>query len=208
LLDGTRYLALALENLGADYDAARNTVERETAALLARAPDLPKLKFANGVPFASEDTKAWASGLAAGGGGGGGAKSPVDKAIVEAAKLVLAEQLPQAVALLSRVANQVSSPAQKFRARLEIAKLCLQAQLLDVASAQLETLEKLADRHRLAAWDPALCADMYANLYRARKTQASAGIDDPELGKKLSHCFQRLCELDAAKALKATQESA
>ncbi len=205
LLDGARYLALALNSLGPDYEAAARAVERETAALLARAPELPSLTFSNGVPFASEDTKAWASGLAAGG-GGGGAQSPVDKAVADAAKLVAEDRAPEAVTLLSRAANQLTGPAHRFRARLEIAKLCLQIQQLDMALAQLETLEKLADRHRLASWDPELCADMYAHLYRARRLQAAHGSDDPDLGKKVSHSFQRLCELDAAQALKVTQE--
>jgi len=206
-LDATRYLALALENLGPDYEMARNAVMRETGALLARAPDLPSMTFANGVPFANEETKQWAKGIAAGGGGGGRAASPVDKAVIDAEKLFAAGQTPQAIGLLSRVANQVSAPAYRFRARLEIAKLCIKGTLFDIALAQLEALERVADEHRLAAWDPELCAEMYANLYRARRAYAANNTEDADLPRKLAMSLQRLCELDAAQALLVMQET-
>lgn len=209
-LDAVRFLALALEQQGADYAVARTAVLRETAALLARAPEIVDFFFANGVPFASAETKPWAAGLATGGGGGGGGagRSPVDKAVADAEKLAAEGQINQAVGLLSRVANQVSSPAQKFKARLEIAKACLKAQIFDLARVQLESLERVAEEHRLAAWDPELCAEMYANLYRARRAQAAIALDDPEVPKKMAHALAMLTELDAAQALLATQEGA
>ncbi|MFO0554570.1 MAG: type VI secretion system protein TssA [Polyangiaceae bacterium] len=205
-LDATRAIATALENLGGDYEKAKNAVLRETAALLGRAPELPTLMFANGVPTANDETKTWVGGL--GSGGGGGAKTPVDKAIAEAAKLVAAEQAPQAIGLLSRAAATVTSPAQKFKARLEIAKVALRGQFLDIARAQLEALERLAEAHRLSDWDPDICAEMYANLYRARRFQMGMAPDDQELTRKSAEAFQRLCELDAAQALKVMQEAA
>lgn len=207
-LDAVHAMVLAFEGLGVDYDQAKTVVVRETAALVARAPELPNMTFINGVPIANEDAKQWAKGLAAGGGGGGGggAKSPVDKAVVDADKLFTAGQVPQAVSLLSRVASQVSAPAYKFKARLEIAKVCLRGQLLDIARAQLEALERVAEEHRLSAWDPEICAEMYANLYRARKAQSMQGVEDAELPKKITQALQRLTELDAAQALLVMQE--
>jgi type VI secretion system protein VasJ len=205
-LDAVRALTTALENLGPDYAKARDVVVRETAALLARAPELPTLRFADGTPMASADTQAWVAGLG-GGGGGGGAKSPVDKAVADAEKLVLAEQLPQAITLLSRVASQATAPAHRFKARLELGKLCFKSQLLDIARAQLEGLERLAEEHRLAAWDPELCAEMYATLYRVRKAQSQANYEDVELQKKTAQSFEKLCELDAAQAFRVMQEA-
>ncbi|NUP10761.1 MAG: type VI secretion system protein TssA [Polyangiaceae bacterium] len=204
-LDAIRYQVVALQNLDG-YATAATAVMRETAALLARAPELPSLTFLNGVAFASGDTKEWAKGLAVGGGGGGAAKSPVDKAAIEADKHLQQGQTAQAIGLLSRVANQVSSPMQKFRARLEIAKACLKGQIIDIALAQLEALERVADEHRLAAWDPELCAEMYANLYRARRAQSMLATDDAELPRKINQALQKLTELDAAQALLAMQE--
>lgn len=206
LLDGPRMLALALENSGPDFEIAKNVIVKETAALVARAPELPTLTFLNGVPFASDGTKEWLTSLSAGG-GGGTSKSPVDKAVIEADKLLEQGLMPQAIGLLSRLANQVSSPAQKFRARLEIAKACLRMQVFDIARAQLEALERVAEEHRLPAWDPELCAEMYANLYRARKAQSAMYSEDADLPKKVAQSLQQLTELDAAQALAVMQEA-
>jgi type VI secretion system protein VasJ len=205
-LDAIKLMVDAMENLGSDYDVARVVVARELAALIARAPEIVELKFADGTAFAGPDTKQWISTLAGGAGGGGG-RSPVDKAAVEAEKLAAEDKLPQAVAVLSRVATQSASPVYKFRARLEISKLCLKFGQLDIAKAQLEGLERVAEEHRLAAWDPELCAQMYANLYRVRRA-LTASIDDAELHKKVAQSLERLCELDAAEAFRLMQEGA
>ena len=207
-LDAVRYLATALENLGETHQRIRNVVVRELAALLARAPNLPDLAFDDGKPFADDETKAWIAGtvLAGGGGGGGGgaARSPVDKAVADAKKLVAEGQLPGAMGLLSRAITQAVSPAQRFKGRLELAKICLDNGLVEIASAQLEGLEKLAEHHRLIDWEPQICTDLYSNLYRVRR-DLSRMSDDPELRTKLSTCFERLCQLDAAEALRILQ---
>ena len=206
-LDASRAIVSALEGLGSDYESARAAVQKEVAALLARAPELPQLSFANGVPMASEDTKSWLQGLASGGGGGGGARTPVDKAIAEAAKLVAQERGNDAIGMLSRAAGQASSGGQRFKARLEIAKVALKLQLLEVAKAQLDSLERTADEHKVSLWDPELAADLYANLYRAQRMQLGLGTDDGTLAKESARTFQKVCELDAALALRLGQES-
>jgi type VI secretion system protein VasJ len=206
-LDAIRFLVTALENLGETHQRARNVVVRELAALLARAPNLPDLAFDDGKPFADDETKAWiASTVLAGGGGGGGpvARTPVDKAVADAKKLALEGQIPGAMGLLTRAIAQASSPSQRFKGRLELAKICLDNGLAEIASAQLESLEKVADWHRLMDWEPQICTDLYSNLYRVRR-DLSRMSDDPELRAKLSGSFERLCQLDAAEALRILQ---
>jgi type VI secretion system protein VasJ len=205
-LDASRALAQGLRGLGAPHDAAAPVVEREVAALLARAPSLPNLTFSDGTPLADGETQSWVGGLGAGGGGGGGgAKSPVDRAAAEATKLAGEGNLAQAMTVLSRAA-QTTSPVDRFRARLEIAKLALSQQLLDMARAHLDALERSAEEHRLASWDPALCAELFANLYKVRRLIAQNTMDDPEIGKKAAQSFERLCELDAARAFSVMSE--
>jgi type VI secretion system protein VasJ len=204
-LDAARGMVTALEGLGPDYDAARQSVSREIAALLARAPGLQDLTFANGVAFASADTKSWLGSIASGG-GGGAPRSPVDKAIADAQKLLAEERGMDAIQLLSRAANQTSGGGPRFKARLEVAKVALRLQLVDVAKAQLESLERTADEHRLASWDPELAADLYANVYRVQRSQLALGTDDGTLAKESGRTFQRVCELDAALALRLSQE--
>ncbi len=208
-LDAVRALSLALENQGDASAIARAVVDKEVAALVARAPNLPSLQFSDGSPFAEPETQEWLKAAGSGGGGGGGgaaAKSPVDRAVAEATKLATEGNLPMAMAVLNKAGAQ-ASPAQRFVARLEIAKLALQNQLLDMARAQLEALERTAEEHRLAAWDPVLCAELYANLYKARRAASQVTMDDPDLGKRTAQSFERLCELDAARAFQVMNEA-
>ncbi len=205
-LDAPRALARALGSISPPQPAAQKVVETEVAAVLARAPNLAALAFSDGTPLADDDTRAWISGLGSGGGGPVKAASPVDKAAADANKLAVDGNLPAALAVLSK-ATQTTSPVDRFRARLEIAKLAIQQQLYEMAKAQLETLERSAEEHQLASWDPALCADLLAHLYKVRRVFAQSGsMDDPDIGKKLAQSFQRLCELDAARAFQVMSE--
>jgi type VI secretion system protein VasJ len=181
------------------------------AALLARAPSLATLQFSDGTALADAETRTWIQGLTTGGGGGGGAAagagaghSAIDRAAAEAAKLAAEGNLVQAMSVLGSAAN-TTSPVDRFRARLEIGKLALQQQIVDMARANLETLERTAEEHRLAAWDPALCAELHESLYRLRRIIASSG-SDPEIGEKLNRTYERLCELDVARAYQVLAE--
>lgn len=210
-LDAARALAQGLGKIIPPQDGARAVVEREAAALLARAPSLATLRFSDGSALADGETQKWIQGLASDGGGGGGAvagasgdRSAIDRAAAEATKLASEGNLTQAMAVLGAAAN-TTSPVDRFRARLAIGKLALQQQIVDMARANLETLERTAEEHRLAVWDPALCAELHENLYRLRRIIANNGMD-PEIGEKLNRTYERLCELDAARAYQVLAE--
>src|SRR5262249_7456757 len=74
-LDPIRYMANAMDRLGAIFINAKKTLLRETAVLLMRVPTLATLSFSDGVPFADGQTKMWIDAevapLMSGGGGGG-----------------------------------------------------------------------------------------------------------------------------------------
>ena len=206
-LDGVRILVQALDMLGETHARARAVVVGELGALLARVPELLGLTFSDGSPFADDDTKAWIASTVQGGGGGGGgapAAGPVDKVLVEAKQLASEGQLAPAVALMTRAIGQTAGAPLRFKARLELAKMCLDAGLPEIAGAELEGLERIAEQHRLIDWEPKLCTDLYAYLYRARR-DASRNNDDPELRAKTATSFERLCQLDANEALRLLQ---
>lgn len=72
-------------------------VKVEVAQLLSRLPGLVKLKFASGVPLASEETVSWCSSLAAGRAGvvnGSGSVSPAAMQAVPSAQAAKPEVLP------------------------------------------------------------------------------------------------------------------
>ena len=135
----------------------------------------------------------------------------VHEAIQEAqAKLAGdAPDLPGAFAILHKAAKTAPAPADKFRARLALAKIALQVNQVNIAKAQLEGLERMAAYHHLAEWQPDLCADLYGALYLVhRATNAAYGMEaPPEARAKEMGAFEKLCELDASAALKLTMEA-
>jgi type VI secretion system protein VasJ len=163
------------------------------------------MNFTDGTPLANDETKQWITGLASGGGGGGGGagSSPIDKAISQAKQTASEGDLQGAMTQLSKAVAQATTPVQKFKGRLQLAKLCVEQNLTDIALAQLEGLEKVADHHRLIDWEPALATDLYLNLYSVRRTATDQ--NDPEQRAKLATAFERLCQLDAGQALKVFQ---
>ena len=206
-LDPHRYIAVALERLEA-FDA-RSAGMRELASVIARAPGLHTLQFNDSTPLADDATRAWIDDevqkMGGGGGGGGGgtrAASPLDKALAEAKNLVASEQLLDGLALVQKALGNVTKPVDRFRARLEIAKLCLQAGQIGIARAQLDGLDNLAAHHRLSEWDPALCADLYGALFAAHRGMNQAEEPTPEARARQTAAFERLCELDASSAIK------
>ncbi len=208
-LDLQRYLATALDNLGEEYAAAKQTALRELAFLLSRAPKLAELCFDDGSPFADDTTKAWIASEVAGafGGGGGGAPArPLDRALKDAREAVAEGQIERAVGVVARAARSATSSSERFRARLELAKICLRAGQFALAKAQLDGLDRLVDKHRLAEWEPELCAELFAALYEAhRAVNAPMGdMASPDARAKETAAFERLCELDPTAALRLT----
>jgi type VI secretion system protein VasJ len=218
-LDPHRHAVQAMEMLGEQFDGARQAVLVQLASLLNRAPTLPALLFNDSTPIADPDTIAWletvkgAIGSGGGGGGGGGsrASNPTDKAIKEAQEKLGGDMpdLPAAFAILHKAAKAAPAPADKFRARLAIAKISIQVGQINIAKAQLEGLERTATYHHLAEWQPDLCAELYAALYSVLRTQNAAfGMEaPPEFRAKENAAFEKLCELDSSAALKLMMEA-
>lgn len=205
-LDPHRYVALALEKLEAE--PARITLMREVASMLSRAEGLHTLTFNDSTPIADDDTKAWIEGevlksFASGGGGPAVRRpsNPLDGAIGDARAFAANGQLPEAIAAVKKVLPGLVKPADKFRGQLEIARLCIQAGQFPIARASLEALDKLAERHRLADWEPALAAEFYAALFTAHRGMASVEEPTPEARARQNAIFEVLCQLDPGAAL-------
>ncbi|MGA1826157.1 MAG: type VI secretion system domain-containing protein [bacterium] len=58
-LEGHKYSIQAMEKLGPSYSKARLVIIEEFAHFIRRFPDIVTLRFSNGAPFASEQTKQW-----------------------------------------------------------------------------------------------------------------------------------------------------
>ncbi|NUP96451.1 MAG: hypothetical protein HUU28_09830 [Planctomycetaceae bacterium] len=71
-----------------------------------------------------------------------------------------------------------------------------------IARAQLEELERIAEQHQLAGWQPDLCAELYGALYSCHRALNQGYEVAPEARLKEQSAFERLCQLDAAAALR------
>lgn len=214
-LDPHRYVCAAMDQLGVAYEAAKAAILREVASLVARAPDLPNLTFNDGTPMADEETRAWLESEVASAGGAGAANgagarprgSSIDRAIQDARQAASGGDLVGAIASLTKAIASASAPAERFKGKLGLARICLDAQHFMIARAQLEGLDRVADHHKLAEWDPGLCAELYGALFAAHRA-ANQGIDaGPDAYARQNAAFERLCQLDASAAIRLMSEA-
>jgi len=207
-LDLHRYVALALDNKGADHRGARQAVGRETSAFLQRLSGIQRLLFSNGTPFASQETIEWLDGERARFGaaqGRAGASSSGSAADSPALAEVLAalggdEGGDDALATAIAGAERLPSARERFRGLLAVAHTAQRGARADLAVAIYERLLPEVDA-TLERWEPALAAELLHGLLKARRAPQVAprardvGPDDTSL-------FRRLLTLDPHAALR------
>ncbi len=207
-LDLHRYVALALENRGADHRSARQAVGRETTAFLQRVGGLPQLLFFNGTPFASRETIDWldgerarfgaANGRAGASSGGSADESPAFTEVLAALGGDDGNEDALATALAS--AERLSSPRERFRALLAVGHAAQSGARTDLAIAVYERLLPEVDT-TLERWEPALAADLLHNLLKALRASGRTS-HTPGAGPDETSLYRRLLILDPHAALR------
>lgn len=206
-LDGFFYAAHAYENL--EKPVAQKVVESEAIALVKRSANIEQLLFNSGMAFANDATKAWLAGLAGPGGGGGapgGDKDPVGKAVARSQELIAAGDAPGAIAAVEKAAKTATTAVVRFRAKLKAAETALAVGYPDLARAQLDGLDRVAQTHHLEEWDPELVVQLYALLYRCQAGLGYFQSENPEQRARVASTWERLCQLDGALALRTLLE--
>lgn len=214
-LDPHRYVNLALQELGGDYDDARAAVREQTAAFLRRMPGFQELKFSDGSPYASDATKAWlqAEVLAGGGaepvsfGGGpqiGGDQDEAFKEVLVTAKaLAKRRKLADALSTLWAAADSASSRRQRYVRRLQIARFLAEGREPRLASAVLDGLEADAARFSLDEWEPTLAREAARLGLQCQRAIFRGEYEmPPEAARREEDLFTKLARLDAATALR------
>lgn len=205
-LDPHRMVDQAMEQLGALFMQARQTVATEVATFCARVPDIARGKFTDGTPFADPATESWLEQHAAGQGGGtsSAAVSEEDAEIArrfeEARDLVKQGRLPEGLGLATQLATRGPDARTRFKSRLEIAEMAVLGGQPKVGLALLGALAQEADLHRLDEWEPALCAQMYSTQVAGLRA-----LDPKErVAEEEKALFAKLSRLDPASALRLT----
>lgn len=202
-LDAHRLSAMALKNLGPPYQEAHLTVVRELVLLVQRLPQVAKLAFADGTPFADAATQSWLEEQAeslSGSGNSGGRSVQIDeeeqelKARFEEARgLVDSGKVSEGLSLANQLARRGADARSRFRARFELALLAIKAGQPAVARPILEGLSEEAERHDLEHWEPLLCSKIFEALLRSAPPGDSSA--------STIRAYDRLCRIDPALAL-------
>lgn len=205
-LDPHRLIDQAMEQLGALFLQARETVAAEVAAFCARVPDIARGKFTDGMPFADAATESWLEQHALGKGGGASSAtvSEEDQEIArrfeEARELVKQGRLPEGLGLATGLAARGPDARTRFKSRLEIAEMAVLGGQPKVGLAILGSLALEADLHRLEEWEPGLCAALYSTQVAGLRA-----LDPKErISEEEKALFAKLSRLDPASALRLT----
>ena len=183
----------------------------QTAALVLRLGDgLFELRFRNGTPLCSGETKMWIESevVPAKSGGEGAAIGAPDGKLSEASekarKLAGSGKLKEAVQELSEGLRDCTQQRDRFLWRLRIAQLCLEGQRLRLAASLLEESREEVLRHQIDVWEPSLAVAVAQTLYRCRKSLTmSQKTPTPEALQGVRESFAWLCQLDPLAALAA-----
>lgn len=210
-LDLQRLGAQALSNLGSSYAGIKSAVEGEVRLLLQRLPDLPRCRFADGTPFADDETQQWiekevlpggGNGASSGAPGGSATDGKVAETRAQADQLLGQGETKGAVTLFQERINGAASRRERFLLQLELAQLCLDAGHPKVALSQLEALQREIDRFSLEEWEPALSLEVLRASWRVlNRLSRDSDPGSPEWAGRVEAIYGRISRLDPVSAL-------
>ncbi|MBN2563425.1 MAG: type VI secretion system protein TssA [Phycisphaerae bacterium] len=208
-LDLQRYVCTAMAGLGSAYDHARQAVIGLTTNLVGRlGTGVYDLRFRNDMPLCSGETRMWVESEVVTAQGGGGGASADDGRLAEASekarKLAGSGKLKEALKELQEGLAASSQRRDRFLWRLGIAKLCFQAQRLQLASPLLEECYGEVQRFHIDEWERTLAVEVAQTLYQCRKALLAADKQaTQEMSQRVRDSFAWLCQLDPLAALAA-----
>lgn len=202
-IDLSRYSAEALEKLGLAEVA--EAVARETSLYVGRLPGIEKLAFADGTPFADEDTREWLKGTAGRtqirqeipvGYGRDEQNEAIAKETSEALELMKANKLPEALNAFREKLNRASSARERFLWEIGFCRLLAQTKQTNILDPYLRELLECIDTYKVEQWEPSLAIEALVTVLSGVRLRK--GEKDESLGKSI---FDRITVLDPAKAL-------
>jgi type VI secretion system protein VasJ len=207
--DGQFLVVKSLRSLGAEYEAAVQTVIRELGNFISRLPDVVGLSFSNEAPFADDQTRMWLDaevlGQSSGATGGGASESPGgelwNSTLVEAKQLAASGDVDKALAMMSEGMSNACQLREQVYWRCAIAELMLQTGKADTAASVLEQASQQAKAMQIAEWEPQLLAKIYSLLVQSYQKQQKTNKEDKSLKEKAELAYEQLCWFDPVTAL-------
>ncbi|MEK6750405.1 MAG: type VI secretion system protein TssA [Pseudomonadota bacterium] len=217
-LDGHLMSYQALGALGGGGKAARDLVAREVGRFIDRVPGVAELKFSDGTPFASEETRGWlereaqsTTGVAA------AASVPVlmptatidtgeADPLKEIRDLIAQGKFKEGMSRLGELQRHTGPGRRRFLLQLTQARMCFEQQRVDLALPQLEALENEFAQRNLDDWEPEIARDVLQLLLlcyeKSGDTRKKIGL---RKGDKIQELYARLCRLDLASAMEMNE---
>ncbi|TDV11774.1 type VI secretion system protein TssA [Paraburkholderia caballeronis] len=207
---------VALDHVGAPYNAWRELLRADFALFLERLPGIERLSFNDGTPFADDTTLEWIARhavvrdleagetvaplpVSADGEEGGTGDWPEIEA--QAREMAAREGIEAAFAWLDALPG-LKTERHRYLQRFVMARLADLSGRADTATALLLELDAAARTLPLVRWDPALVFEVKLQLVRALKAASSRkDADKPALVRRMGELQAELAVLDPARAL-------
>jgi type VI secretion system protein VasJ len=190
--EGNRYISMSLDALGAEYSKAKSALEFEITKFTSRLPKILELQYANGTPFADDQTKAWLASLSDDSSQSSKSSNDSDEiqqTFVHAKKLALSGKLSESFSLLNDCA--VNTKRDRFKIKMACAELaCINGQ----EKVGIPMLERIVEETRslsVAEWESDFLAKALALLVNAySKLNDEKSL---EKQKQIDAAYEQLC---------------
>ena len=207
-LDLQRFIAEALIRLGSQYQNAHDCVCNETAFFLYRFRGLEDYAFADGMPFADQETKTWIQSIAFDSGAAsvmvaaektvaGHDDDIITTEIAEARAMIRKGKLLQALPGLQAKLNSAPSSREKVLRRQAITDMLLSVNQLRLAFPHLEEIIREIDTYRLEEYEPALAVKGLKLVWLGFESQK-----DQSFKEKAADALYRIGRLDMAEVVR------
>ncbi|TAL93866.1 MAG: type VI secretion system protein TssA [Paraburkholderia sp.] len=207
---------VALDHVGAPYNAWRELLRADFALFLERLPGIERLAFNDGTPFADDTTLEWIArhavvrDLEAGetiaplpvsANSDDSATGDWPEIEAQARDLAASQSLEAAFAWLEALPG-VRTERQRYLQRFVMARLADHAGRTDAALPLLAELDAATQTVPLVRWEPALAFEVKHQLIRALKAMSSRkDADRPTLARRIDQLQGELTVLDPARTL-------
>jgi type VI secretion system protein VasJ len=199
-LDLNRLTAEALARLGDRFASASDTVCREVSALLQRLPGLDELAFADGTPFADQETRQWLAGVMSREASAAQCSTEADsdgraeliaREVGEAQALIRSGKLLEAVERFQKQLGNGASRKEKLHWRLALAQLLVNTNRARLALPHLEQVMADIGAFGLEEYDPALALRGLKLAWHGFDSQ-----NEPRFKDKAAEALHRIARLD------------
>ncbi|MFV2059347.1 MAG: type VI secretion system protein TssA, partial [Gammaproteobacteria bacterium] len=177
----------------------------QTSLLLQRLPGIESLKFNDDTPFVQPDAKIWLDEVSAMGGGGTSLQleldEALDKTIEEARAIAESKNLQEGLAVFANY--NAYSQKQRFKMKLQMAVMCMEANRPELALPVLDDLCDNAEQYSLAMWDSTLHILLLKHTQNAIRGMIATANDEDKISyeTRLVSISNQICKTDIQQAL-------